>query len=167
MTNSLIEPAPEQPVRREFYKTHRSGIPPIAPRCAVRLSARTAAGAPSLNDCLHPGPALQSKQWDVLVRGRFHPVALVGDLRKAKSNRGGRVCRTSFHLLRDLNTTGIQAPRFSRVVFGLEPSSPFLIGSVLEQHGESWNEQLPGNVTEIPRSLYVGDLITGAPCRWN
>ena len=67
MTNSLIEPAPEQPVRREFYKTHRSGIPPRAPRCAVRLSARTAAGAPSLNDCRHPGPALQRKQWNVLA----------------------------------------------------------------------------------------------------
>ena len=39
--------------------------------------------APSLNDCLLTGPPLQKQLWSVLVRNRFHPVALAGDLQKA------------------------------------------------------------------------------------
>ena len=38
---------------------------------------------PSLNDCLNMGPPLQNQLFKVLVRGRFHPVALSGDIRKA------------------------------------------------------------------------------------
>ena len=46
-------------------------------------SARAFEDAPSLNDCLHAGPPLQNKLWSVLVRGRFNPVAVSGDLQKA------------------------------------------------------------------------------------
>lgn len=60
--------------------------------------------------------------------------------------------------MRDLHST--QDLRFIRALFGLAPS-PFLLGGVIEQHLESWSKQLPQSVSEIIRSLYVDDLISG------
>lgn len=66
---------------------HRAVVKESAETTKLRVvydcSARGGKGLPSLNDCLEPGPALQNKLWDVLVRGRFHSVALAGDMRKA------------------------------------------------------------------------------------
>ena len=169
LAEGVVELAPDQPVGREFYMPHRAVIRETAESTKMRVvydcSARAAAGVPSLNDCLHPGPALQNKLWNVLVRGRFHPVAVAGDVRKAFLQvrvREGERDALRFHWLRELNSTDVQTLRFTRVLFGLA-SSPFLLGGVLEQHLESWKDRLPGNVAEIQRSLYVDDLITGAP----
>ena len=56
--------------RRDYEDAH----------CLRRLSHRR---VPSLNDCLHTGPSLQKILWSVLVRGRFRPVSITGDLQKA------------------------------------------------------------------------------------
>ena len=45
------------------------------------VSARQ--GGPSLNDCLHAGQSLLPKTVDILIRFRFHKVALVSDVEKA------------------------------------------------------------------------------------
>ena len=37
-------------------------------------------GVPSINDCLHAGLPLQNKLWSLLDRGRFHSIAIMGDL---------------------------------------------------------------------------------------
>ena len=37
----------------------------------------------SLNACLETGPSLQKKLWDVHVPGKFHPVILADDMKKA------------------------------------------------------------------------------------
>ena len=67
--------------------THRAVIRDNAESTKLRVvydcPARAASGKPSLNDCLNSGPILQHKLWDVLVREWLHPIALVGDLRKA------------------------------------------------------------------------------------
>ena len=52
-------------------------------RIVYDASARAYDSAPSLNDCLEVGPPLQNQLWKVLLRGRFHAVALAGDIRKA------------------------------------------------------------------------------------
>ena len=72
-------------------------------------------------------------------------------------------CHTElrFHWLCDLNLTGIQTIKFTRVLFGLA-LSPFLLGCVLESL-ESWSNRLSENVAEIMRSLNVDDLISGGP----
>ena len=74
-------------------------------------SAREREGSPSLNDCLDIGPLLQNKLWNVLVQGRFHPVALTGDVRKiflqvhiAKGDRDA-LC---FHWLRSINSNEVK-----------------------------------------------------------
>ena len=72
---------------KECFKPHKPVVRPRAESTKMRVvydaSDRAYDGAPSLNDCLHTGHSLQNKLWNVLVRGRFYPVALSGDLQKA------------------------------------------------------------------------------------
>ena len=56
----------------------------------------------------------------------------------------------------------IETLRFTRALFGLT-SSPFLLGGVIQQHLKAWEERDPVLVAQIRKSLYVDDLITGAP----
>ena len=141
----------------------REGAESTKTRVVYDCSAREGEG-PSLNDCLDVGPPLQNKLWDVLVRGRFHPIALAGDLRKAflqvrikEEHRDA----LRFHWLRSVDSNEVETLRFTRALFGLGPS-PFLLGGVIEQHLAGWSEKLPESVAEIYRSLYVDDLISGA-----
>lgn len=124
---------------REFYIPHKPVVRATAESTKLLIvydaSARAFDGAPSLNDCLHAGPPLQNKLWNVLVRGRFNPVAINGDLQKAFLQV--RVRETDrdamrFHWRRDEHSP-LETLRFTRALFGLV-SSPFLLGGVIEAH---------------------------------
>ena len=54
----------------------------------------------------------------------------------------------------------IDTYRFTRALFGLEPS-PFLLIGVLEAHLDSWEKDHPEVVAELRKSLYVDDLVKG------
>ena len=154
---------------REFYIPHKPVTRETAESTKLRVvydaSARASDKAPSLNECLEIGPPTQNRLWSILVRNRFHPVAISGDLKQAflqvqiwepDSNA------MQFHWYKDLKTKEIEALRFSRALFGLAPS-PFLLKGVLREHLGLCRERFPAEVEEILRRLYVDDLITGAP----
>ena len=152
---------------REFYIPHKPVVQATAESTKLRVvydaSARAFDGAPSLNDSLHAGPPLQNKLWSVLVRGRFNPVAINGDLQKAFLQV--RVRETDrdamrFHWRREEHSP-LETLRFTRAVFGLA-SSPFLLGGVIEVHLNSWEEKEPELVAKIRKELYVDDLISGS-----
>jgi hypothetical protein len=164
----VVEPVPESPEGREFYIPRKGVFRETAESTKLRVvydvSARPTKESPSLNDCLEVVPPLQNKMWSLLVRGRFHPVCLSGDFRKAflqvRISSGDRdVLR--FHWLKDINMDEIQTLRFTRALFGLT-SSPFLLGGVIQQHLESWHPKHPAVVDEIDKSVYVDDLVSGA-----
>ena len=126
-------------------------------------SARPNEKSPSLNECLETGPPLQNKIWSVLVRNRFHPVALAGDLKQAFLQVRIKELERDvmrFHWLKDFTTRKVETLRFTRALFGLS-TSPFLLGGVIEQHLQDMESVYPEEVAEIRRSLYVDDLITG------
>ena len=128
-------------------------------------SARAHSNAPSLNECLHAGPTLKKKLWSVLIRNRFHAVAVAGDLRKAFLQVRIRETERDalrFHWIVDKHYKKVETLRFTRVLFGLAPS-PFLLGGVIQQHLETWKTCLPESVSEVFKSLYVNDLTTGVP----
>ena len=128
-------------------------------------SARAYAGAPSLNECLNPGPPLQNKLWSVLVRSRSHPVAVTGDVKQTFLQvRIKEQDRDSlrFHWLKNPSSQTVETLRFTRALFGLT-SSPFLLGGVIQHLLESCRQDYPDIVSEIERSLYVDDLISGGP----
>ena len=83
----IIEDCPPEPIGREFYIPHKPVVGEEAASTKLRVvydaSARANPNAPSLNECLYPGPALQNTLWNVLVRQCFYPVALFGDIQKA------------------------------------------------------------------------------------
>ena len=127
-------------------------------------SARANPKVPSLNDCLETGSPLQNLLWNVLVRNRFHPVAVTGDLKQAFLQvriRENERDVLRFHWLKDLQTKEIEVLRFTRALFGLAPS-PFLLAGVIKEHLRSLKSKYPDLVAEIEKSLYVDDLIGGA-----
>lgn len=128
-------------------------------------SARAQEKAPSLNDCLHAGPPLQNKLWSVVVRNRFHPVVVAGDVRHAFLHVRIRETERDalrFHWIADKTAKQIETLRFTRVVFG-PATSPFLLNGVIQQHLESLLSKYPDAVKEILKSLYVDDLVSGGP----
>ena len=148
---------------REFYIPHKPVVRETAESTKLRIvydtSAKAFDGAPSLNDCLYAGPPLQNKLWGVLLRGRFNPVAITGDLQKAFLQVQVRECDRDamrFHWRRDEHSP-LETLRFTRALFGLTPS-PFLLRGVIEAHLSNWEEREPEVVAKIRRELYVDDF---------
>ena len=123
-----------EPVGREFYIPHKPVIRESAESTKLRIvfhaSAKANEKSPSLNDCLETGPALQNLLWDVLVRNRLKPIALVGDLKQAflqvriwMEDRDA----LRFHWLKNKATFEVEVLRFTRALVGLV-QSPFLLG---------------------------------------
>lgn len=167
LQEGVIEEAEMPASEREFYIPHKAVLRESAETTKMRIvydaSARAYDSAPSLNDCLEVGPPLQNQLWKVLLRGRFHAVALAGDIRKAflqvrirEQDRDA----LRFHWLDGKNPLRIRTYRFTRALFGLGPS-PFLLGGVIHQHLNTCRADHPDTVAEIERELYVDDLITG------
>ena len=155
--------------QHEFYIPHKAVVRDTAETTKLRVvydaSARAYSGAPSLNECLNSGPPLQNKLWSALVRSRFHPVAVTGDIKQAflqvrikEQDRDA----LRFHWLKDPSSQTVETLRFTRALFGLT-SSPFLLGGVIQHLLESCRQNYPDIVSEIERSLYVDDLISGGP----
>ena len=165
-TEGIVENACEPPIGNEFYIPHKPVVRESAESTKLRVvydaSARAHADAPSLNDCLNAGPPLQNRLWDVLVRMRFHPVAVTGDLKKAflqvRIKEADRDALRFHWKPRELSE--LQTLRFTRALFGLT-CSPFLLGGVVEQHLNTWEERMPEEVSELRKSMYVDDFISG------
>ena len=94
----------------------------------------------SLNDCLEKGPPLQNKLWDILIRTRFRPVVICGDIEKAflqiRIRENERDC-LRFHWSEKANYDIIKIYRFTRLVFGLN-QSPFILEGTSKIHFENY-----------------------------
>ena len=166
-TEGIIEKADQPSVGREFYIPHKAVVRPDAESTKIRVvydaSSKAHNGIPSLNECLHPGPPLQNKLWDILVRGRFNPVALTGDLQKAFLQiriRTDDRDALRFHWRKDAQSD-LEILRFTRAPFGLV-SSPFLLEGVIDAHLNNWEKEEPEVVAKLRKELYVDDLISGS-----
>ena len=87
LSQGIVERAEEEPSGKEFYIPHKSVVRETAESTKTQIvyeaSARPSERSTSLNECLEPGLALQNQLWSVLVRNRFHRVALSGDIKQA------------------------------------------------------------------------------------
>ena len=72
---------------RVFYRPHRPVIRESAEITMIRIvndaSAKVCQTSTSLNECLETCPLLQNQLWDILIRPRFRPMILCGDIEKA------------------------------------------------------------------------------------
>ena len=169
LEHEVVMKAPEKVEGKEFYLPQRTLVRVEAETTKLRIvydaSAHAHSNAPSLNKCLHAGPTLKKKLWSVLIRNRFHAVAVAGDLRKAFLQVRIRETERDalrFHWIVNKHNKKVETLRFTRVLFGLAPS-PFLFGGVIQQHLETWKTCLPESVSEVLKSLYVDDITTGVP----
>ena len=83
----IVERAPDMPVNKEFYIPHKCVVKEKWETTKLRIvydaSAQATPDSPSLNECLHSGPSLQNKLWDVLVQQQAFPVMVSADIRQA------------------------------------------------------------------------------------
>ena len=116
---------------KQFYLPHKAVIRENRESTKLRIvynaSARGNTQSNSLNESLETGPALQNLLWSILIRTRFKPIALCGDLQKdflqIRIKDGAR----------DSSQTDLL--RFTRLVFGLV-QSPFILWATLREHLE-------------------------------
>ena len=140
--DSLSSPA------RVHYMPHHAVIRRDKSTTKVRVvyDASAKADGPSLNDCLHTGPSLHRKIFEILVRFRACPVALASDIEKAFLMI--QVAKPDQDVLRFLWFKDIHADvpelKFTRVVFGVAPS-PYLLNATI-----IWS-----NLIIYTRRLYV------------
>lgn len=167
LEEGIVERTQESVQEREFYIPHKPVVREAAESTKLRIvydaSARASDNSTSLNECLNPGPPLQNHLWNVLVRARFQPVALTGDLKQAFLQARIREQDRDalrFHWFKDCQTKTVEVLRFTRALFGLAPS-PFLLGGVIQHHLENYRTVYPKIVHEIEKSLYVDDLLSG------
>lgn len=166
LQDNIVEVAPEEIAGKEFYIPHKAVIRETAETTKMRIvydaSARATPELPSLNECLYPGPPLQNKLWDILVRQRAYPIALTADIQKAFLQiriRESERDALRFHW-RKSEHAELEVLRFTRALFGLAPS-PFLHGGAIEAHLDAWEEREPEMVAELRRSLYVDNVLSG------
>ena len=110
-----MDPVSRPLVGKEFYIPHKAVMREAAKSMKLWIvydaSACESEKSPSLNECLEAGPPLQNKLWAVLMRVRFQPVALTGDMKQVflqvrirEEDRDA----LRFHWISDLETRWIE-----------------------------------------------------------
>ena len=170
LEKGIIEPVPEDAARpdRIHYLPHHAVIRSDKSTTRVRVvyDASAKSDGPSLNQCLHTGPKFNQHILDILLRFRYHRIAVTADIEKAFLMIS--VTEQDRDVLRFLwvNDIAEDPPevcllRFTRVVFGVS-SSPFLLNATIKHHLEQFSESHPDVVSKLIQSAYVDDIVTGA-----
>ncbi|XP_048239844.1 uncharacterized protein LOC124124713 isoform X1 [Haliotis rufescens] len=113
----------------------------------------------SLNDVISPGPKLHSELFDVLIRFRRKPVALICDIAEMFLQMKISPEDRPYHrfLWRSMNTDmPPEVYKFSRLVFG-NTSSPFLAQYVTQEHAKAHLVDLPMAAETVIKSTYMDD----------
>ena len=141
-----MEPVPDEATDNRVHYILHHGV-------VYDASAKERKRDRSLNECLHKGSLLTPLLFDVLMRFRMLPIALVGDVQKAFYQL--EVCERDRDCLRFLWVEDptdmqlkIQELRFTRVIFGSGPS-PFLLNGTLQKHLEKYKEVYPLFVKQV------------------
>jgi len=173
LQQGIIEMIPESqgrsPETTVHYLPHHCVVRQDKQTTKLRIvydgSAKTRTNPVSLNDCLKTGPNFIPKLFDVLIRFRWHLVALTADIERAFlmisiSPEDRDALR--FLWLKNPNdvASDILELRFTRLVFGLRPS-PAILGSVISHHLDKYQPEYGHLASEIKNSFYVDDLISG------
>lgn len=167
LAEGIVEIAPEEPDGVQFYLPHKPIVKETCESTKLRIvydaSAKQDPNSASLNDCLEPGPPLQKRLWNILLRSRLRPIVITGDIRQEFLQiRIRKEFRDllRFHWIKDKSSLDYHVLRFTRAVFGVN-QSPFLLGGTIDTHLDNYSEDLPEIVEEIKENLYVDDIISG------
>ena len=108
-----------------------------------------------MNDCLETGSPFQNSQWDVLIRSRFRPILLCGDIEKTfiqirirESERNVLI----FHWVKSSDPSVIELNRFTRLLIGLI-KSPFILEGTLKEHFQYYINEHPTLIEVISEDM--------------
>ncbi len=173
LDTGIIEKIPPEEINRStnvHYMPHHGVVRKDKQTTKLRVvydgSATPGDGELSINDCFHPGPNHIPKLLDVLVKFRYHPVALSADIEKAflmiSINENDRDMLRFLWFEEPPNPNSeIIHLRFTRLVFGLRPS-PAILNSTIREHLNKYKDVYPDIMQHVEDSLYVDDLVSGA-----
>ena len=119
----------------------------------------------SLNDTIHQGPKLQRDLFNVLLRFRRYPVALVCDIAEMYLQIEIAPEDRSYNRFLWKNLDQKLAPdeyEFNRIVFGVN-SSPFQAQLVSQEHAAKHNEEFPMAAETVLESTYMDDSMDSVP----
>ena len=146
---------PMHAVRKESSSTTKI-------RAVFDASAKSSSGV-SLNDTLLVGPTVYSSLFDVLLRFRFHRVALTTDV--SRMYRAVELTLPDRDLHRFVWRNGpddqLRDYRMTRVTFGVSASS-FAANMSVKQNALDLSLEYPQAAVAVERSFYVDDGLTGA-----
>ena len=113
----------------------------------------------SLNDMIYSGPKLQRELFDVLLRFRCHPTALVCDIAEMYLRIQIPEADRAYHRFLWRGCDQSREPEeyeFSRVVFGIT-SSPFQAQFVIQKHAQLHRSEYPMTSETALKSTYMDD----------
>ncbi|GBN22947.1 hypothetical protein AVEN_185310-1 [Araneus ventricosus] len=166
--NGIIEkvPNPEIPINKPvFYMPHQPAFRDESLTTQMRIvyDASSSHSFPhlSLNDCLWPGPNLNSNIFDILINFRLNKFAFISDIEKAFLQL--TLAEKDIDAVRFLWTENdtLQVYRFNRVLFGVR-SSPFLLSASIKMHLKKFHDEFPTRTECLNRYFYVNDFISEA-----
>ncbi len=172
LQTGIIEPVSlenEESNPNIHYLPHHAVVREDKSTTKVRIvfdgSARLSNDELSINDCLECGPNLVPSLFDILVRFRSHPYALVADIEKAFhmisiKEEDRNALRFLWLKCRKNGLPEIVVYRFYRLVFGLKPS-PAILGATIKHHLLQHSRSEPEITKVLENDLYVDDLATG------
>ncbi|KAK6757393.1 hypothetical protein RB195_015301 [Necator americanus] len=154
---------------RVYYIPHQAFIKETSATTKLRVVFDASShyrGAPSLNDCLHSGPAILPDMVGILLRSRSTPYLLIADVEKAflqiRLQRNQRDA-TRFLWLRNPNlpptADNLRIFRFTRVPFGITASPFLLAASILYYLHLEPSKPLH---KEIEDNIYVDNILLSA-----
>ncbi|KAK6756436.1 hypothetical protein RB195_014696 [Necator americanus] len=154
---------------RVYYIPHQAVIKETSATTKLRVvfdASSLYRGAPSLNDCLHSGPAILPDMVGILLRSRLTPYLLIADVEKAflqiRLQRNQRDA-TRFLWLRNPNLPptayNLRTFRFTRVQFGITASPFLLAASILYYLHLEPSKPLH---KEIEHNIYVDNILLSA-----
>ena len=146
---------------RKWYLPHFAVVRPEKETTKTRIvfDASAKYDGISLNDVIHQGPKLQRDLFDVLLRFRKNPVALVCDIAEMYLRIRIPMNDRPFHrfLWRSLKTEDKpEQYEFNTVVFGVN-SSPFQAQYVSRKHAELYKNDFPMAAETVLKSTYMDD----------
>ena len=148
---------------KSFYLPHHCVLKESSTTTKLRVvfdaSAETTSGV-SLNDNLMLGPKIQKDLFEILIRFRFHKVALSADLAKMYRQVLLNKEDKDFHRLlwKETPSSSLEYYRMTRNTYGVTSAGFHAIRPLFEL---AETTQHPTGARAVKSHMYVDDLLTG------
>ena len=145
----------------KWYLPHFAILKPDKATSKIRIVSDVSAkyAGTSLNDMIHSGPKLQREFFDVLLRFRCHPIAIVCDIAEMYLRILIPEADRVYHRFLWRGCDQSRDPEeyeFSRVVFGIT-RSPFQAQFLIQNHAQLHRSEYPMASKTALKSTYMDD----------